>query len=149
MKKKRAPAPTKEQIAAQLKAQTERAARLKFIKEQFWPALGEACGSIEEAQMFLNGFNSVLMNEFLGLMKDKKFSEFDMIAKLGKEDERYEKQVKLLELFSDMNVFEAKGHIEGMKNEIDIFLQDERRKRPLATLHPTWLDEVAKIVNEE
>lgn len=140
---------SKEEIARQLAAQSKRNEQLKFIKEQFWPALSEASESIEDAQTFLQGFNSALMNSFLAAMQEKKFGEYKLSEKLDPKHKLIEPQRKLVELFNEFTVFEAKTLIEGMTNEINTFIQDEKRKRPLATLHPTWIDEVAKIVNEE
>lgn len=132
-----------------MKAQAQRAEQLKFIKEKFWPALNDATDSIEDAQMFLQGFNAALMQSFLAAMKEKKFGEYSLVDKLDPKHEKIEAQKKLVALFDEYTVFDAKGLIEGMTNEINTFIQDEKKKRPLATLHPTWIDEVEKIVNEE
>ncbi len=61
---------------------------------------------------------------------------------MDSKDVDYDKYVNFLGIFKDMNVFEAKGHIEGMKGEIETFLVDEQRSRGLDTLKPKWLDDV-------
>lgn len=129
----------KKQILDGMKRNVELQKRLKFIKEQFWPLLCETSDSIEDASTFLGGFNTALMQSFLGLMKEKKFSELEMDKKIAGD---YEKYKKILVLFNDMNVFEAKDLIEGMKSEIALFQQDEARTRKLDSLPTRWIDQL-------
>ena len=61
MKKVKQVHKTKEQILAQLKANTEFKAKMSFVKEKFYPALCKASTSIDDATILLSGFNNVIM----------------------------------------------------------------------------------------
>ena len=50
--------------------------KMKFVRDQFYPALVEASTSIDDASMLLSGFNSNMMEQFLGYMKEKKVKPF-------------------------------------------------------------------------
>lgn len=133
---------SKEELLNNLRGNADFQLKMKFIKEQFYPALLEASTSIEDASTLLSGFNSTIMEKFLGLMKEKKVSELDLYSRLDVNAPKHEQHKKLLELFSDMDVFQAKEYIEGMRNEIEQFKLDEFRERPLDTLKTKWLDEL-------
>ena len=133
---------TKEELLADLKANAEFISRMKFVKEQFYPALCEASTSVEDAIMLLHGFNSNMMESFLGFMKEKKVKDLKLEEKLAKGSDKYDDFVKLLNLFSEMSVFDAKAHIEGLKGEIEKFKTDEMQERPLSSLKTKWLDEI-------
>lgn len=122
-----------------MKQNAEFQKRMKFIKEQFWPLLCETAGSIEDASTFLGGFNTALMQAFLGLMKEKQFKELRLDEKIAGAFASYK---PLLQLFDEMDVMTAKDYIEGMKGEIAIFQQDENRTRKLSSLTPKWADEI-------
>lgn len=136
------PEKTKEQILAELKANKDFQKRMTFIKEEFWPALCEASTSIEDAKILLTGFNNVVMQSFLGLMKEKHLKDLGLTTKLDAQSDKFLENQKLLGLFSEMSVFEAKEYIEGMRNEIDTFLTDEMKERPLSSLKVKWIDQV-------
>lgn len=133
---------TKEELLLDLKKNEKFMAKMKFTKEKFFPALIEATDSVEDATIFLGSINTILMEEFLGFMKEKKFSDLNLVNKLDQKDENYEKYKALLSLFDEMNVFEAKDLIEGMKNEINLFIQEEMKNRKLDSLPTRWLDEI-------
>lgn len=116
--------------------------KMKFTKEIFYPALINASKSVDDATSFLASINNILMESFLGLMKEHKFGSFKLVDKLDPKDPKYEELKFLLELFDDMTVFEAKDFMEGMKNEIQLFLNDENTKRPLSDLKARWIDEI-------
>lgn len=133
---------TKEELLADLKANGDFIMKMKFTKEQFYPALCEASTSIEDAGQLLSGFNTTIMQEFLGLMREKKISDLNLEEKLDKDSPKFEKNKELLGLFADMSVFDAKDYIEGMRNEIALFQQEEMRERPLSSLQTKWMDEL-------
>lgn len=132
---------TKEELLADLRSNAEFIAKMKFVKEKFWPALVGASTSIDDASMTLSGFNSAIMEKFLGFMKEKKVNDLGLEDLLDKDSEKHEESKTLLDLFSDMDVFTAKTHIESMKGEIETFKLDEMRTRPLSSLKTKWLDE--------
>lgn len=133
---------TKEELIANLQANAEFKTKMRFVREQFYPALIEATESIEDASMLLAGFNTTLMQEFLGYMKEKKMSELKLENKLDKNVGTYEKNKKLLDLFQDMDVFSAKEYIEGLREEIELFKQDYFKGKPLSELPTKWIDEL-------
>ena len=63
----------KEEILADLKKNKDFQEKMKFTKEVFYPALCEASKNIEDATMFVGSISTVMMDKFLGLMKEKKF----------------------------------------------------------------------------
>ncbi len=132
----------KEELLAELRSNAAWTQKMKFAKETFWPALCEASMNIDDATMLLSGFSDRIMNEFLGLMKEKKVSELNLENKLDKESPKYKENLALIGLFKDCNVFEAKEHIEGMKGEIETFKRDEFQDRPLSSLKTKWIDQL-------
>jgi ribosomal protein L7/L12 len=133
---------TKEELIADLQKNAVWMAKIKFIKETFYPALIKATTSIEDATQNLTIINSVMMEKFLGLMKEKKFSELDVYANLDPKDPKYEDLKAMLNLFDGMSLFEAKEYLEGMKQEIAMFIADEQKVRGLDTLPTKWIDEI-------
>lgn len=133
---------SKEQLLDEIKKNTEFIKRMKFVKEEFWPALLKASQNIEDASILLSGFNNVIMESFLSKMKEIKMSDLDLTSKLDKESPKYTENQALLALFQDMDIFHAKELIEGMKNEIQQFISDELKERPLASLKTKWIDEL-------
>lgn len=133
---------SKEQIIADLKSNEEFKRKMTFTREVFWPALQEASLSIEDAQNLLYGFNTTIMQEFLSFMKEKTIKDLKLEDKLSVMSDKYEANKHLLAIFNDLSVFEAKELIEGMKNEISLWISDEMRGRPLATLNSRWIDQI-------
>lgn len=129
----------REEIIGDLKKNKVFQEKMKFAREVFYPALCQATKSIDDAQIFLGGFNTALMQEFLSLMKDKKMSDLSLESKLSGMSPEYKPVVSI---FNDMTVFDAKDHIEGMKTEIQLFLTEENKSRKLSELHTKWLDQL-------
>lgn len=133
---------SKEELIAQMKSNVDFQKKMAFVRGKFWPALLEASTSIDDASTLLSGFNTTIMQEFLGMMKQKKMSELQLGVKLDATSDKFLENQKLLELFEEMSVFEAKEMIEGMRNEIAQFQLDEMRERPLSSLKTKWIDEL-------
>ena len=132
---------TTEQLIEQSRKKLEFEAKMKFIKEEFYPALCKATTSIEDAIQNLTIINSVIMEKFLAKMKEVTMRDIDIYTNLTPTDPQYEGLKALLELFDDKSVFEAKELFEGMKGEINLFLQDEQKERKLEDLKVRWIDE--------
>ena len=115
---------------------------MKFTKEKLWPALGGATTSIDDALQNLSIINSVIMEKFLSLMKEKKMSEIDIFTNLDPKDPQYEGLSTMLHLFDDMTIFDTRDFLEGVRNEINLFLSEENKNRKLSDLCPQWLDEI-------
>lgn len=131
---------TKEEIAAQMKRE-QKAKRLRaFIKEKFYPALIEASTSIDDAKFLLGSLSNMVMENFLAQMKEMKFVELNLAAKLDKKAKNFPQYAAMLALFANENVFETRELIEGMKNEVQMFIDDELKERKLDTLKTNFLE---------
>lgn len=133
---------TKAELITDLQKNAKWVAKMKFAREEFYPALVDLDESIDETKMFIGSINNIMMEKFLGFMKEKKFSELKLIEVLDKKDEKYEKYVDILNLFNEHSIFDAKDCIEGMKSELDLFVSDELKTRKFSTLKVRWLDEI-------
>ena len=130
---------SKEEVRAAIANNQDFKERMKFVKEVFYPAILETEDSIEDVLQFLSGFSSAIMQEFLARMQDTKTSELNLSTKIIEVAPEHK---KLVALFDDMSAFETKMHVEQMKQEIELFLLDEKRERKLSTLTPKWADEL-------
>lgn len=133
---------TKEQLIADMKKSESWLRKMKFVKEKFYPALLDIDSSISDTKMFVSSINQMMMEKFLGFMREKKFSELKMVDILDKKDANYDKYVVLLELFNDLSVFDAKDMIEGLSGEIGTFIEDEMKDRKISTLKTKWIDQL-------
>ena len=75
MKKKIHIPKSKAELIADLQKSSKWVAKMKFTRDQFYPALLELNSSIDETKTFLASINSVLMEKFLGKMKELKMSD--------------------------------------------------------------------------
>lgn len=141
MKKKHEPK-SKAELIADLKKSAKFVEKLRFTKDKFYPALIDIDSSVDDIKSFLSSINTVLMEKFLGKMKELKMSELKLSEALDPKDEKYEEYIKLLTLFDDMNTFDAKDLIEGMRSEISTFENDLMREMKLINLKTKWIDEL-------
>lgn len=133
---------SKEELIADMQKNKEFQKRMKFVKETFYPALINAAQNIHDASILLEGFTTTVMQSFLARMKDIKMSELNLEPQLDKTSPKFEDNAALLHIFDGLSVFEAKDLIEGMKAEVQQFILDEMRERPLSTLKTKWIDEL-------
>jgi hypothetical protein len=133
---------TREQLMIELKNNEEFKKKMAFTKEVFYPALTQATTSIDDALSNLSIINTILMEKFLGFMKETKFKDLKIEDNISDEDPKAEDLKAMLALFSDMSAFDAKDLLEGMRNEINLFLQEENKIRTLSELQPKWIDEI-------
>ncbi len=131
---------SKEELLSDLKDNQDFQKKLEFAKNKFYPAVVEASKNIEDAQFFLSSLSQMMLQKFLDRMKTVKFSELGLTDILDKTDEKYESWKFALELFNEHTVFDAKDTIEGMKAELQMFINDELRERPLSSLKTKWID---------
>ena len=82
------------------------------------------------------------MERFLERMKTLTFKDLQIIEGLDKDGDKFGQYQKLLALFDDVSVFDAKDYIEGMRSEIDVWIADELKERPMSSLKTTWIDEL-------
>ncbi len=133
---------SKEQILHEMKSNADFQKKIKFTREQFYPALLKADPSIEDAVMWLGGFNTAIMNALLETMKTTKMKDLNLTLKLDAMSDQFLPFSELVQLFDEQTVFEAKDNIEGLKGEIALWQQDESRERKLADLKTKWIDEL-------
>lgn len=133
---------TKEELLRDLQKRSDFIEKMTFIKEKFYPALIEATTSIEDATQNLNIINSIIMEKFLGLMKEKKVGELNIYSNLSDKDPKYEQLKALLGLFDDMDVFSAKEYFEGVKMEIEQFKADYWKDKTLNELPAKWMSDL-------
>jgi hypothetical protein len=133
---------TKEQILQEMKSNADFQKKIKFTREEFFPALLKANPTIEEASMWLGGFNTAIMNSLLETMKTTKMKDLNLSLKLDAMSDNFIQFRDIITLFDDMTVFDAKDNIEGLKGEIEIWKQDESRERKLSDLKTKWIDEL-------
>ena len=129
------------EVISELRKDPKFVARLKFTKEVFMPALIKASVSVDDAKTFLSSISTVIMQKFLEEMKKKKFSELNLTDGLDPNSPKYEEVKALLDLFKDESIFDARTSIEGMVNEINVFIDDELKGRTLESLKMEWIDE--------
>lgn len=142
MKKETRKNKTREQILMDLKGNEAFQKKMKFTKEEFFPALTQATTSIDDALSNLSIINTILMEKFLGFMKETKFRDLKIQENISDQDPKAEDLKAMLALFDDMTAFDAKDLLEGMRNEINLFLSEENKTRTLADLKPRWIDEL-------
>jgi hypothetical protein len=142
MKKQKRVVKSKEELLAEMKGNAKFIIKMKFAKEQFYPAVVDLGVSVDETKMFLSSINNVLMEKFLQRMKELTFKDLDLISGLDPKGENFDKYKTLLALFDDMSVFEAKEHLESMRNDIDIWITDEMRERKMDSVKARWIDEL-------
>jgi len=132
---------TKLEIAEDIRRQQKARYLRAFIKEKFYPALMEASTSIDDAKFLLSSLSNMVMENFLAQMKETKFVSLNLGAKLDKKAKNFPQYAAMLALFADENVLQARELIEGMKSEIELFINDEMKKRKLDTLTTNFLQE--------
>lgn len=142
MKKQKQVYRKKDELIAELRKNEQFMKKMKFAREVFYPALCKASENIDDAQMLLSGFNTIIMQQFLELMKEKTVASLQLEDKLDKDSPKYNENVQLLHIFDDMSIFDAKDQMEGMKNEITLFVTEENKGRKLEDLKTKWLTDL-------
>lgn len=127
---------TKEQLEFELKV----AAKRKLIIESFYPALVEATESVDEASMLLSATVSLIMEEAMNTLREKKLEEIRsrIVKKLCPNDERLLKIENLMGIFDKLSLFETRGHFESMKSVIEQMKIEDMQGRKLDSLNPKW-----------
>lgn len=118
----------------------KRAQARKLIKEEFYPALVDATISVDEAQMLLQAAVALIMEEAMEKLRTTLVADIRnrLVKKLAPNDERLLQIEKLVDIFHDHTLFEARGHFESMRAVIQQMQLDEMQKRKLDTLIPDW-----------
>lgn len=142
MSKKKQVHLTTEQIIANSERQRKFGEKMTFIKTKFYPALIEASEDIDGATQMLSILNTIMMEKFLGKMKEVSMKEINLFTNLSGDDPRHDQIEAMLHLFDDFSVFESKEYFEGVKGEIELFKTEYFKGKSLAELPTKWMDEV-------
>ncbi len=130
----------KEVIADEMKRSQEVARKRDIIVSKFYPALNKATVSVDEAKMLLQATSTLLMEEVLKTMRERKFDEINqtLLDKLTVDGERVEEITELLNTFNGENLFVTREIIEGMNHAVDHMINSDMQGRKLETLNPDW-----------
>ncbi len=142
MKKKIHLTKDKAQLIADLQKNQKWVVKMKFAKDQLYPALLEVDTDIDDLKSFLSSINGIILEKFLSKMKEFNFSDLNLIDVLDKKDKNHDSYVKILKLFDNYSIFDTKDTLEGMKSELDLFILDEMKTRKLSSFKTKWLDEL-------
>lgn len=130
------------EVVENLKRNPKFIEKLKFTKEVFYPVLVASGDTVNDTMLSLSQLSNLLMSKAMESIKEKKFSELGIIESLDPKLDRYAEKVKWLEIFKDLKVFEARDAIDGMKSELQTFIDDEMKHKPLGDLKTKWIDEL-------
>jgi len=127
---------TKEQIARDMEVARKR----KIVVEKFYPALGQATISVDEAKMLIQAISSSIMEEVLATMRERKLDAIygRLVKRLAPDGARQLQIEALLNTIRDENLFVAREIVEGMQRAIAQMLHDEEKGRKLESLKPDW-----------
>lgn len=133
---------SKEELLKEMVGNAAFIAKMHFVREKLYPAVIAMDESVDDTKMFLSSINNVLMEKFLGEMKKMTFKDLQIIGGLDEKGEKFDKYRDLLALFDDMSVFDAKDYLEGMRSEIDTWVTDELKDKPMRDLKVKWIDQL-------
>ena len=117
-----------------------------LAKDRLYPALVAATVSIDEAKMLLQSISTLVMEDALQVLKDKKTSEVKdrLLKKLCPDGDRAKEVGALLDVFDGETLFDTKSSVEGMAGAIDYMIRKETQERTLNSLTPDWESMMAK-----
>ncbi len=139
MAKPKKPVRTKEQLQAEQKRLVEVSRQRKLVKEQFWPLLVASSDDVDDAQSFLGSLTSLIMQKSMELLKERTFGDLDLGKFMDPKNPHHEDLMKLINLFKNEPVFVVRDIVEGMKREIDMFVHNELKTRPLSSLKADFM----------
>ena len=126
---------SKEQIAKELDVSRQKI----LVKEKLYPALVGATTSVDESKMLIQAITSLLMEEGMKVLREKKVSEIraSFVEKLCSEG-RSDEVDALLAVLDDETLFTARVLLEGMKQVVEQMIIDEMQSRTLNSFEPNW-----------
>ena len=126
----------KEEVARQMEVERKR----KIVTEQFYPALTGATVSVDEAKMLISSISTLMMEDTLQTMKERKFSEISkkLLSKLCPDGSRETEVKALLDVFDTENLFTTRELVEGMNNAIEQMILEDMQNRTLNSFTPNW-----------
>jgi hypothetical protein len=117
-----------------------------LAKDRLYPALVAATVSVDEAKMLLQSISSLVMEDALQVLRDKKMSEVkdSLVKRLCPDGERVKEVGSLLDVLNDETLFDTKAQVEGMANVIDFMIRKEMQDRTLNSFTPDWESMMAR-----
>jgi len=133
---------TKEEIAREMEVQRKG----KIVVNTFYPALVNATVSVDEAKMLVRAIATLMMEEVMKTMKERKFGEItpQLLKVLTTDGERVDEIKELLATLEDESLFVSREIIEGMNNAIEQMVQDDLKVKKLSDFTPDW----ARMLNK-
>lgn len=115
-------------------------AQRTLAKDRLYPALIAATVSVDEAKMLLQSIGTLVMEDALQVLRDKKMSEVkdSLLKKLCPDGEREKEVGVLLDVLSGETLFDTKAQVEGMTGVIDYMIRKEMQDRTLNSFTPDW-----------
>ena len=126
----------KTDIAQQARIQGQRT----LAKDKFYPALVAATVSVDEAKMLLQSISSIIMEDALKVLRERKVSDVKerLIKTLCPNGDREKEITALIEVLNSETLFDTKAQVEGMTNVIDYMIRTEMQGRTLNSFTPDW-----------
>ena len=127
---------SKEDIAREFEVERKK----RIVVNTFYPALVDATISVDEAKMLVRAISSLMIEEVMKTMFERKFSEIspELLSKLAPSGERKEEIEALLGTLEGENLFVAREIVEGMSNAIEQMVQDDLTSKSLKDFTPDW-----------
>ncbi len=110
-----------------------------LVQGKIYPALVSATTSVQEAKALNQAISTVLLEEAMAVLKEKKLSDIkeSVIKKLCEEGRETEVRA-LLDTMDGETLYTARTLIEGLNSVIEQALMDETKHRTLGSLEFEW-----------
>ena len=137
---KKSPIQTTPRTKEQIVRDNEVARKRKIVVEKFYPGLVAATVSIDEAKMLLQAATSLIMEEVLSTMKERKLDDIyaRLVKKLCPDGTRQTEIEAWLGSMKGENLYVARELIEGASRAVTQMLHEEELNRKMDTLNPDW-----------
>lgn len=126
---------SKEQISSELDANR----RKILVKNKLYPALVGATTSVDESKMLLQAITSMIMEEGMRVLREKKISEIHgHLVKVLSSEGRTKEIDALIGVLDDETLFTSRMLLEGLRQAIEQMIIDEMQSRTLKSFEPDW-----------
>lgn len=110
-----------------------------FIRNDVFPALIAATRSVDEARMLTQALTSVIMEEAMKVLKEKKVSDIrEVLIERLCEGERIPEIRAMLLPVDNETLFDTRAIFEGLKSVIEQLINDEMKDRALDSFKVDW-----------
>lgn len=111
------------------------------IKNELYPFLLETSNNVEDAKIFCQSLAVVIRQKMSRLLENKVLKDLELSTMINSTLKAEEKMrwERILKMFEDEKLKTSLDILEGMSDEIDLFIREENQKRPLKDLKATFL----------